>query len=94
MHKVRAIVKKPGEPAEIREIENTLEAFQKIIGGNLEAVYLGDFLHMYIDDEGKLKGLEPNILVMKRRGRIDLICGPLIIVRAAPHRYDMLASSE
>ena len=82
MNKIRVIVKKPGEPAEVREIENSLEAFQAIVGGRLEAVYLGDSLHMYIDDEGKLKGSEPNILLMMRYGRIDMICGPLIIFRA------------
>ena len=52
MNRIRVVVKQPGEPAEVREIENTLEAFQAIVGGRLEAVYLGDSLHMYIDDEG------------------------------------------
>ena len=28
MNRIRVVVKQPGEPAEVREIENTLEAFQ------------------------------------------------------------------
>ena len=33
MSKIRILVKEPGKPAEVREIENTLEAFRAIVGG-------------------------------------------------------------
>lgn len=81
MRKVRCIIKKPGEWAQVREIENTAKAFQGIIGGYLESVYLGENIHMYMDEEGKLKGLRPNLLISSG-GDIDIICGTVIIVRA------------
>lgn len=41
MNTIKAIVKEPGKAPEISEIENTTEAMQKIVRGNLEMVTIG-----------------------------------------------------
>lgn len=60
---MRAIYKAPGEPAEMVDIENTLEALQGAVGGNIEAVTVLPGLCVICNEEGRLKGLERNITV-------------------------------
>lgn len=61
MTRIQVVHKKPGHPAEVVTIENTLEAFQGLLdGGHLEAIRFGGTVHAYIDEEGKLKDLPFN----------------------------------
>lgn len=38
MNTVRVLYKEPGKPAEFRTIENTLKAFQHLVGGYIEVM--------------------------------------------------------
>ncbi len=58
--KIIVLVKEPGKDARLERIEPTLETFQKIVDGHLEAVWVKENVYMYIDEEGKLKYKEPN----------------------------------
>lgn len=83
MSKIRVLVKEPGKPAEVREIENTLEAFRAIVGGHIEAVRISDDIACYINEEGKLQDLAPNLLVpLQRTAGLEVICGPAVFFRA------------
>lgn len=64
------------DPGEIREIENTLEAFQEIVGGYIETVPFEGDLVMIINEEGKLRELPPNFI-----WRGDCIVGTAVFVR-------------
>lgn len=55
-----AIRKRPGEWAEIVEIENELSALQKEVGGYLESVTFAEDAAILCDEEGRLKGYEYN----------------------------------
>ena len=85
--KVRALIKEPGKPAEERYIENSLEEVQSIVGGHIEGVPFFD-MHFYVNDEGKLKGLEPNFILFGRRGA-DVIVGPAVFLRADDEGNDI-----
>lgn len=74
MPKIKVLVKKPCEEAEVQEIENTLESFQKIIGGYIQVVNHQRGVAIVCDEEGKLKGLKANILFGN-----DIIVGTIII---------------
>lgn len=70
---------------EEKEIENTLEALQEIVGGWIEIPFISKKLYeegidIIINEEGKLIGLEPQIAVVKKGTSkiLDLIMGNCI----------------
>lgn len=77
MTKIRIIEKKPHEAARIRWIDNTLEAFQELVGGYIETVPLEGIPGALIvcNEEGKLLGMEPNF-----QNSGDTIAGPAAVV--------------
>lgn len=52
MNKITAIIKHPGEDAEVEMIENTLKTFQNIVGGYIECVTIDPGLVAVVDEEG------------------------------------------
>ena len=73
---MRVIVAKPGEPAEVREIENSLESLQEIVGGHIEVItglWFTD-LALICNEEGKIREMKPNRII-----KDDIIVGPLIL---------------
>ena len=83
MDLIKVLVKEPGKPSEVREIENTLEAMQQIVGGRIEGVYISDGVYCYINEEGKLKDLAPNfVLPLRNTAGFDIICGAAVFFRA------------
>jgi len=71
---------------EAKEINNTLEELQKIVGGYIEIPYLGETfrnngIDTIINDEGKfIDGLKPEIAIVdKKEGKIlDVVYGNCI----------------
>ena len=60
---MRVIRKDPGRKAEVVEIENTLEALQKAVGGYIETLTLAPHVCLVCDEEGKLKGKPVNFCI-------------------------------
>lgn len=70
---------------EEKEIENTLESLQEIVGGWIEIPFLSrrfadEGIDVIINEEGKLIGLEPQIAVLQRGTfeLVDLVAGNCI----------------
>ena len=81
--KVRVLVKEPGKLSEVREIENTLEAFQTIVGGHIEALRIRDDLCCYVNEEGKLLNMRPNFVIGRQYvSKVDIIVGPAVFFRS------------
>ena len=75
MSMIKVLVKRPGEKSEVREIENDWKIFKALIGGGmLECVSIGAGIMMYLDEEGKLKGLPYNF----RLGIFDIAVGDVV----------------
>ena len=75
--KIKCLLIKPYELPKLIEIENTLKAKQKIVGGYSEVVYLqndNDVL-LICNEEGKINGLKLN-----RDIGYDIIAGPFLVV--------------
>lgn len=75
--KIKCLLVKPYElPKEI-EIDNTLEAKQKLVGGYIEQAFLSkdDSVVLICNEEGKINGMKPN-----RNIGHDIIFGPFLIV--------------
>ncbi len=80
--KIKAIIKKPeDEFGRLVEIENELEVFQNIVGGYIETTGYKNLV-IICNEEGKLRGLEPNIVL----GR-DMIVGPIIVCGASGDEF-------
>lgn len=60
MKKISVITKRPGCPARHVWMSNSLEAFQKDVGGYIEAVSLATDAVILCNEEGRLMDLEPN----------------------------------
>lgn len=61
MTRIKVIIKRPDEEfGHVCNISNSLENLQKTVGGYIEAVTLTDGIVILCNEEGKLKGLEPN----------------------------------
>ena len=80
---MRVLLREPGKVTKIKDIKGDLESLQSEIGGYIEFVYLKDLydkgILVIVDDEGKLKGLDPNIAMVDDRGIVkDLLCGNVL----------------
>lgn len=71
------------------EIENTLEALQARVGGDIEAVHLNDDLVAICNEDGKLEELPPVALLVSPDGGIayDALCGPVVVCRAEDDEF-------
>ncbi len=49
---INVLVVKPGQPVETAEIEPSLETFQTLVGGYIEALDLDDGVSLYMNDDG------------------------------------------
>ena len=75
--RIKCLLVEPYElPKEI-EIDNTLEAKQKLVGGWIEQAFLpkDDSVVLICNEEGKINGMKPN-----RDIGHDIIFGPFLIV--------------
>ena len=59
---IEVIVKEPNGVFELRAIENKLSELQKLVGGYIEVVSHNGYI-VLADEEGKLKGCEPNLRI-------------------------------
>ena len=71
----------PGKAPERMELDGSLEAMQKFVGGTIQAVYpFPDPVAIVCNDEGKLLGLGYNRALRDDDGNIyDILCGPFFI---------------
>jgi hypothetical protein len=86
---IKVIVKNVGEPAFVKEIENTLEAYREIIDGYIELVpYLytpNSQVVMLCNEDGIMLKLEENALGLR---------GNFIVCRAGMEEFESLTDSE
>jgi len=88
-NKLRVVMVEPGKPAYETEIENTLEAEQKAVGGYIEVVPLDNGKLLICNEEGKLNGMQGN----RRIGK-DIIAGPFFIVGSDSDEFRSLTDEE
>ena len=75
--KIKCLLVRPYELPEEVVIDNTLEAKQELVGGDIECAYLqnNDDIVLICNEEGKIKGMNLN-----RDIGHDIIAGPFLIV--------------
>ena len=96
MANIRAVIVDPDGTVRHTDIEDTLESFQTIIGGYIQPIF-GDVATIYVDEDGLLRRLPPNLPAtlfaqqVLRRYEIQLfgtalILGPTAGARDTPVR--------
>ena len=85
--RISVIVKQPGRDPERVELDNTLEALQKAVGGFIETVTINDKVVVICDEEGRLKDLEPNCNVFGHS-----FAGPIIFAGVGGEEFASLPS--
>ena len=72
---MRAIIKSPGRRTGVIEMENSLRAMQKIVGGHIEAVTLTTDSALICNEDGIALGLAQNVdfLGVKIRGTLLIV---------------------
>ena len=80
--KIKVIIKRPeDEFGRLVEVENELEVFQNIVGGYIETTGYKKLV-IICNEEGKLRGLQPNIVL----GR-EILVGPIIVCGASGDEF-------
>lgn len=74
---IRVLKVEPQKPPEVVNLENTLPAMQKAVGGLIEIIEIESNVCILCNEEGKLIGLEPN-----RRFGNDILVGTFYITGA------------
>ena len=76
MTRIRAIIKRPDERfGHVTNISDSLENLQKTVDGPIETVSLMSGAVLIVNEEGKLRGLEPNFRIPG-----DLIVGTVAVL--------------
>ena len=83
---MQVVVVEPKKKPEVREIGDSLESMQKIVGGLIEAVYPFDEpVALIANEEGKLLNLPLNRALRDDEGNVyDIISGTFFVCAAAP----------
>lgn len=87
---VAALIIQPDGTAEIRDIEPSLQNMNALVGGYLTAIApatdrYGNW-HAYLDEEGLLKGVEPNPMgtafarAVGWKGADSMLVGPMVFL--------------
>ena len=83
---MQVVVVEPKKKPEVREIGDSLESMQKIVGGLIEAVYPFDEpVALICNEEGKLLNLPLNRALRDEEGNVyDIISGTFFLCAAPP----------
>ena len=83
---MQVVVVEPKKKPEVREIGDSLESMQKIVGGLIEAVYpFDESVALIANEEGKLLNLPLNRALRDDEGTVyDIISGTFFLCAAPP----------
>ena len=93
---MRIVVVEPFKSPEVKEIVDTLEAMQNVVGGTIQALYpFDDPVAIIANDEGKMLGLPPNRGLRDDDGELyDIICGTFFICGLTEDNFGSLTEEQ
>lgn len=63
------------------EIENTLDAMQEFVNGDIEVINITDKILLVCNEEGKMRGLPPTAFIVRNQQAQDVIVGKFFLCR-------------
>ena len=96
MKKIKVVICEPGKRAQVVSIDRSLDTYQEIVDGYIEAVYpFNENVAIVCNDEGKLSGLPLNRGMRDEDGQIyDIICGTFFIVGLGQADFKSLTDKQ
>ena len=93
---MKVLVVEPMKPCEAREIPDTLEAMQAIVGGGIEATYpFAEPVAVICNAEGKGLDLPYNRPLMDESGLpYDIVCGTFFLTRVEGEHFASLTEEQ
>lgn len=90
---LRVLIKEPDKAPYVKEIEDTLEAKQEIIGGLIECVEMPDMrnVDLFVNEEGKLDNLKGNFWLPEYE---DCVVGTCFMVGYNPEECDNVSITD
>lgn len=84
------------KPPTVQEIDSSLESMQKIVGGDIEAVYpFDDPVAIVCNEEGKMLGLPMNRAMTDESGvPYDIVCGTFFVVGIGDEDFTSLTEQQ
>lgn len=65
----------------IIEMENSLEAEQRFVGGYIEVISIGNGIDLVCNEEGKINRLQPTVAWIEDGELVEIICGECFLCR-------------
>lgn len=75
MEKITVLTFAVGKEPVLKEIDNDHTALRDEVGGYLEVVRLPHDIVMWVNEEGKMYGLQPNFNMVRNGAVIDVVVG-------------------
>lgn len=90
---LRVLIKEPDKAPYVKEIENTLETKQEIVGGLIECVEMPDMrnVDLFVNEEGKLDNLKGNFWLPEYE---DCVVGTCFMVGYNPEECDNVSITD
>lgn len=93
---LKVLVVEPMKNPYVREIEDSLENMQAVVGGEIEAVYpFDDAVALVCHNEGKLLGLQYNRALKDDHGvPYDVVCGTFFLAGIGREEFISLTDEQ
>ena len=90
------LVVEPMKTPTVQEIDGSLESMQRIVGGDIEAVYpFDDPVAIVCNEEGKLLSLPMNRALTDESGvPYDIVCGTFFVVGIGDEDFTSLTEQQ
>lgn len=87
--KILVCVKMPGEEPYVDHVPNTLEAFQRLVGGYIESFRIAEDVTLLCNEEGLLRGMPYNATI-----RGNPFVGPVVAVGVKGEDFCSLPAAQ
>ena len=87
---MKVIVKRPNQKSEVIEISNELEKLQQLVGGYIETIPYKNNIIILLDEEGRLKDSEDNIVVSK----YGMLVGNIVFIGTEGEDFTSLTEAQ
>ena len=96
MNRIKVVICEPGIRARIEEIDASLESYQRIVGGDIEAFYpFEEEVCIVCNKDGKMNGMEANRAVYEGDHKLeDVIYGTFFVCGCGSEYLDSLTDRE
>lgn len=92
---MRIVKVEPGKPAEICDIDGSLESMQEVVGGYIECLNPWKTrITLVCNEEGKINGLQPNRVIYYGFEAVDIIFGTFFFCRTEGEELTSLTDGE